>query len=108
MPTHVKSEIMQHIDKGDKPLLTFFLSTSDDKKFIQIINHSTKTTASHLAKNSIRDTVENEWWWCNNYTGKSRVCQTSSENLVTRGEGGNPGSSTKQIRYQLSSKNNKV
>ena len=40
MPTRVKSEIMQEIDKGDKPPLTFFLSTSDDKKFIQIINHS--------------------------------------------------------------------
>ena len=26
----------------------------------QIINHSTKTTASHHANNSVRDTVENE------------------------------------------------
>ena len=51
---------MQQIDKGDKPRLTFFLSTSDDKKIIQIINHSTKTTASHHANNSVRDTVENE------------------------------------------------
>ena len=40
VPTCVKSEIMQEIDKGDKPPLTFFFSTSDDKKFIQIINHS--------------------------------------------------------------------
>ena len=61
MPTNVKSEIMQQIDKGDKPPLTFFLSTSDDKKFIQIINHSTKTTASDHANNSVRDTVEIEW-----------------------------------------------
>ena len=51
---------MQQIDKGDKPLLTFFLSISDDKKIIQIINHSMKTMASHHGNNSIRDTVENE------------------------------------------------
>ena len=51
---------MQQIDKGDKPPLTFFLSNSDDKKIIQIINHSTKTTASHHANNSVRDAVENE------------------------------------------------
>lgn len=57
-PTHLKSEIMQQIDKGDKPLLTFFLATSDDKKFIQIINHSTKTTASHHANNSFRDQLK--------------------------------------------------
>ena len=51
---------MQQIDKGDKPRLTFFLSSSDDKKIIQIINHSTKTTASHHASNIVRATVENE------------------------------------------------
>ena len=59
-PTRVKSEIMQQIYTGDKPPLTFFLSTSDDKKIIQVINHSTKTMVSHHANNSVRDTFENE------------------------------------------------
>ena len=51
---------MQQIDTGDKPPLTLFLSTSNDKKIMQAIKHSTKTMASHHANNSVRNTFENE------------------------------------------------
>ena len=38
-PAHVKSERMKQADKGDKSHLTFDLSTSDDEKIIEVIDH---------------------------------------------------------------------